>query len=287
MVQRAGPSPPPAPHGDARSHRPARRRRRSRRLRRAALDNLADRIAPRLNGMKATDQDDIDLAMIDLDDTDTKSKLGGNTMIAVSMAVLHAAAAAHRTAWRYLRVMRRCAFRCPKSRYSVAAPMQAVVWIFRTSWRYPSARKVSTKQWRWSPSISRQPADVRSGKLAESPTSGWWPEFDTNEDALDMLVRAIEAAEMTPGEDIGISLDIAASEFGKLSRYTLGLEKRELDGGGMVDLLSSWVDRYPAVSIEDPLGEDDPDPFRVFTQKYSDSIQIIGDDFLVTSAERI
>ena len=81
-----------------------------------------------------------------------------------------------------------------------------------------------------------------------------------------MLVRAIEAAEMIPGEDIGISLDIAASEFGKLGRYTLGLEKRELDGGGMVELLSSWVDRYPIVSIEDPLGEDDPDPFRIFTQ---------------------
>ena len=105
--------------------------------------------------------------------------------------------------------------------------------------------------------------------------------IDTNEDALDMLVRAIEAAEMIPGEDIGISVDIAASEFGKLGRYTLGLEKRELDGGGMVELLSSWVDRYPIVSIEDPLGEDDPDP-RIFTQRYNDSIQIIGDDFLVT-----
>ncbi len=256
-----------------------------------ALDNLADRIAPRLNGMEATDQEDIDLAMIDLDDTDTKSELGGNTMIAVSMAVLHAAAAAHRTPlWRYLAGDAEVRIPMPEiqifgggAHAGGRVDIQDFMAIPIGAESFDEAMEMVAEVY-----ISAGRLMSESGKLSGvADEGGWWPEFDTNEDALDMLVRAIEAAEMTPGEDIGISLDIAASEFGKLGRYTLGLEKRELDGGGMVDLLSSWVDRYPIVSIEDPLGEDDPDPFRVFTQKYSDSIQIIGDDFLVTSAERI
>ena len=256
-----------------------------------ALDNLADRIAPRLNGMEATDQEDIDLAMIDLDDTDTKSELGGNTMIAVSMAVLHAAAAAHRTPlWRYLAGDAEVRIPMPEiqifgggAHAGGRVDIQDFMAIPIGAESFDEAMEMVAEVY-----ISAGRLMSESGKLAGvADEGGWWPEFDTNEDALDMLVRAIEAAEMTPGEDIGISLDIAASEFGKLGRYTLGLEKRELDGGGMVDLLSSWVDRYPIVSIEDPLGEDDPDPFRVFTQKYSDSIQIVGDDFLVTSAERI
>jgi len=92
---------------------------------------------------------------------------------------------------------------------------------------------------------------------------------------------------MQPGEDVAISLDVAASEFGKNGIYKLGLENRELDGAGMVDMLGEWINRYPIISIEDPLGEDDPEPFRDFTRKYGDEIQIIGDDFLVTNAERI
>lgn len=256
-----------------------------------ALDNLADRIAPRLNGMEATDQEDIDLAMIDLDDTDTKSKLGGNTMIAVSMAVLHAAAAAHRLPlWRYLAGDAEVRIPMPEiqifgggAHAGGRVDIQDFMAIPIGAESFDEAMEMVAEVY-----ISAGRLMSESGKLAGvADEGGWWPEFDTNEDALDMLVRAIEAAEMIPGEDIGISLDIAASEFGKLGRYTLGLEKRELDGGGMVDLLSSWVDRYPIVSIEDPLGEDDPDPFRIFTQRYNDSIQIIGDDFLVTSAERI
>ena len=256
-----------------------------------ALDNLADRIAPRLNGMEATDQEDIDLAMIDLDDTDTKSKLGGNTMIAVSMAVLHAAAAAHRLPlWRYLAGDAEVRIPMPEiqifgggAHAGGRVDIQDFMAIPIGAESFDKAMEMVAEVY-----ISAGRLMSESGKLAGvADEGGWWPEFDTNEDALDMLVRAIEAADMIPGEDIGISLDIAASEFGKLGRYTLGLEKRELDGGGMVDLLSSWVDRYPIVSIEDPLGEDDPDPFRIFTQRYSGSIQIIGDDFLVTSAERI
>jgi enolase len=116
---------------------------------------------------------------------------------------------------------------------------------------------------------------------------GWWPAFATNEDALDLLVRSIEAAGYVPGQDVHISLDIAASDFGRDGRYTLGLENRTLDRDGLAELLLSWIARYPILSIEDPFGEDDPEGFRRFTEAVGGRVQVVGDDFLVTNAARI
>jgi len=256
-----------------------------------ALDNLADEIAPRLDGMDASDQEAVDLAMIDLDDTDTKSKLGGNTMIAVSMAVLHAAAAAENIPlWRYL--AGDADVRIPMPEIQIfgggahaggRVDIQDFMAVPVGADSFDDALEMIAEVYL---AAGRLMADA--GKLGGvADEGGWWPAFNTNEEALDMLVRAIEAADLTPGDDVAISLDIAASEFGRNGLYTLGLEKRELDGDGMVDLLSGWVDRYPIVSIEDPLGEDDPEPFRAFTEQFGETVQIIGDDFLVTNAERI
>ena len=127
-----------------------------------------------------------------------------------------------------------------------------------------------------------------AGKLAGvADEGGWWPAFDTNDEALDWLVRAIERAGFTPGDEVAISLDIAASEFGRNGRYRLGLEGRELDSDAMGEMLERWLARYPIVSIEDPLAEDDGDGLARFTRAVGDRVQVIGDDFLVTNAARV
>ena len=106
-----------------------------------------------------------------------------------------------------------------------------------------------------------------AGSLAGvADEGGWWPSFATNEDALAALVRAIERAGYIPGDEVAIALDIAASEFGRDGRYRLGLERRELDRNGMIELLLRWLDRYPIASIEDPLAEDDRDGWIAFAQ---------------------
>jgi enolase len=127
-----------------------------------------------------------------------------------------------------------------------------------------------------------------AGKLAGvADEGGWWPQFGANEEALDMLTRAIAHAGFSPRDEVAISLDIAASEFGQGGRYTLGLEKRELDTAGMIDLLGGWLDAYPIVSIEDPLAEDDEAGLIEFTRRFGHRCQVIGDDYLVTSAARV
>src|SRR5690606_6037146 len=116
---------------------------------------------------------------------------------------------------------------------------------------------------------------------------GYWPAFGSNEQALDLLVMAIERAGFTPGTDVAISLDIAASSFGRQGRYRLALENRVLDRDGLIALLLGWVARYPIVSVEDPVAEDDSEGFRLFTRAAGDRVQVVGDDFLVTNAARV
>ena len=127
----------------------------------------------------------------------------------------------------------------------------------------------------------------RGARYGVADEGGWWPAFSTNEEAIETLVAAIERAGFVPGEQVAIALDIAASDFGRAGRYRLGLEARELDSDGLIELLLGWIERYPIVSIEDPLGEDDPDGFVRFTRAAGHRLQIVGDDFLVSHAPLI
>jgi len=116
---------------------------------------------------------------------------------------------------------------------------------------------------------------------------GYWPAFSTNEAALEMLVRAIEDAGFTPGDEVGISLDIAASEFFADGHYHLKVENRILDSDGLQEMIADWIERYPIVSVEDPVAEHDHAGMKKFTNTVGKSVQVVGDDYLVTNADRV
>jgi enolase len=125
----------------------------------------------------------------------------------------------------------------------------------------------------------------KKGNLAGvADEGGWWPVFQSNEQALETLTSAIELAGEKPGERVVISLDIAASEFGQNGKYRLALEDRDMDSGDLIDMLEGWINTYLIASIEDPLGEDDRDGMIEFTRRFGNHVQIIGDDYLVTNA---
>jgi enolase len=126
------------------------------------------------------------------------------------------------------------------------------------------------------------------GRLAGvADEGGWWPDFASNEEALETLVAAISDTGEKPGDRVVISLDVAASELGSAGRYRLSLDGSELDTAGMIDQLGRWLDAYPIASIEDPLAEDDAAGIAEFTARYGKRVQVIGDDYLVTNARLV
>jgi enolase len=258
---------------------------------RRALAAVNSEIDTALEGLDAGDQDVVDAALIALDGTPNKSRLGGNATVATSMAVAHAAAAAEGLPlWRRLGGIRAHTLPLPEIQIfggGAHAGRRVDVQDFMVI-ATGAADYEQTLDWTARVYLSAGKLMAAQGKLqGVADEGGFWPAFDTNEEALDMLVRAIEGAGLTPGDEVSISLDIAASEFGEGGTYRLGLEDRSLDSDGIGEMLAGWIGRYPIVSVEDPLGEDDEAGLVKFTAAVGDRIQIIGDDYLVTNAARV
>ncbi len=258
-----------------------------------ALAGIEGRIAPALAGLDADDQAAVDAALIALDGTDNRASLGANAMIAVSMAVAHAAAAARGLPlWRHLLGEPTGPVMLPLPEIQIfggGAHAAGRVDIQDFMIVCPGAATVAEAM-AWTAEVYRVAGELmqESGRLAGvADEGGWWPAFDGNEDALDMLVRAIERTGRRPGDEVAISLDVAASEFGRGGTYRLALEDAELDRDAWLERLAGWLARYPVVSIEDPFGEDDPEGFLRFTRRFGQQVQVVGDDFLVTDAGRV
>lgn len=257
-----------------------------------ALRGLRERVAPALRGMDVTDQTRIDARLIEIDGTYNMASLGGNASIATSMAALHTSAAAHSLPlWRYL----------AGDRDPPHLPLPEVQ-IFGGGAH--AARRVDVQDFmvvpvgaddyaqalEWVADVYQAAGQLMSdsGRLAGvADEGGFWPMFDTNEDAIETLLRAIEKSGHRSGEDVAISLDIAASEFGKNGQYRLSRDGLDMGSEAFGDVVLGWLDTYPIVAIEDPLGEDDMPGLVRFTSRAGRNVQIIADDATVTDAVRI
>ncbi len=256
-----------------------------------AVAHVNGEIFRAVTGLDAADQAVVDRRLIDLDGTPSKSRLGGNAVVAVSMATAHAAAAAvGQPLYRYLGGPDAQTLPVPQiqifgggAHAGRRVDIQDFLVVCPGATSFAQALDWTAEVYRAAGELMRE-AGTLQGVADEG---GWWPAFATNEQALEMLVRAIERAGFTPGNQVAIALDVAASEFGRGGKYKLALEDKELDSDGMVKLLSGWIRRYPIVSVEDPLAEDDDVGFAAFTHEVGKRVQVVGDDFLVSKASRV
>lgn len=256
-----------------------------------AVDAVNRELAPALLGMDARAQARLDARLIARDGTPQKTRLGANATLAVSMAAAHAAAAAEGVPlWRYLGGDAPNVLPLPQiqilgggAHAGRRVDIQDFLVMCPAATSFAEALDWTAEVYRAAGAIMKQ----RGLLQGVADEGGWWPAFTANEQALETLVAAIENAGFTPGKQVAIALDIAATDFGKGGRYKLGLEGRELGTDEMIRMLLGWIAAYPIASIEDPLAEDDAAGFAAFTREVGGRIQVVGDDFLVTDAARV
>ena len=256
-----------------------------------AIEHVNGEISTALVGTQADNQSALDQTLIDLDGSSNKSRLGANATLAVSMAAAHAmATASGMPLYRYLGNGK--IGRLPMPQIQIfgggahagrRVDVQDFMVVCPGATSFAQALEWTAEVYRHAGLLMAQ----RGSLFGVADEGGWWPDFSSNEQALEMLVLAIERAGFVPGDQVAIALDIAASEFGQQGQYRLGLESRELDSDGMIEMLLRWVEKYPIASIEDPLAEDDTVGFARFTKAIGHRLQIVGDDFLVSNSTLI
>lgn len=257
-----------------------------------AVEHVDDTLAPRLEGMSVEDQLGIDNAMLDLDGTPNKSNLGANALLAVSLAVARAAAAdAEQPLYRYLGGPMAHVLPVPMMNIlnggvhaSNSVDVQEFMVVPLGADTFPEALRMGVE-------VFHALAEVLSGQglsTAVGDEGGFAPSLPSNEAALDFVLAAIDAAGYKAGDDVAIALDIAASELYEDGKYVF----KKGDGAKrsaeeMIDLYAGWLDKYPIVSIEDGLHEDDWDGWKKMTDALGERVQLVGDDVFVTNPERL
>ncbi|MEA3340065.1 MAG: phosphopyruvate hydratase [Chloroflexota bacterium] len=256
-----------------------------------AIANVNEIIADELFGWDATDQASIDARLLELDGTPNKGKLGANGMLGVSLAVAHAAAhALQLPLYRYIGGVHAHLLPAPMmnilngGKHALDGPDLQEFMIM------PVGAPTFAEALRWGSETYHALKGVlkaRGLSTGVGDEGGFAPSLKANEEAIELILEAIEKAGYKPGEQIRIALDPAASEFFEDGKYVLKKEGRSLTGAEMVEFYADWVEKYPIISIEDGLDEDDWDSFALMMERMGDRIQIVGDDLLVTNVTRV
>ncbi len=256
-----------------------------------AIAAVNDQLAPALLGRSPFDQKALDELMLALDGTPTKSKLGANAILGVSMALAHAAAnSLGLPLYTYLGGIHAHLLPTPMMNIMNGGKHALGSTDFQEFMVMPVGAPTFREALRWGAEIYHQLKDVlhdRGYQTTVGDEGGFAPGLGSNQAALDVIMEAIEKAGYRAGDEVFIALDPAASEIYQNGVYHLEIEGRALSGEEMVEFWSDWCDRYPIISIEDGLDENDWDNWSRLVAKVGDRVQIVGDDLLVTNVEKV
>lgn len=257
-----------------------------------AVANVANLIAPAVLGMDAEDQAAVDARLRELDGTDNKSHLGANAILGVSLSVAHAAAAsAGQPLYRYLGGSR--AVELPVPMINIASgglhgggniDFQDFQAIPLRAKRYSDALHDVAMIYAAMKDVLKARGVFSAGVADEG---GYAPRLASNEEGFEVMVEAMERAGLKPGKDAAIAVDVAASHFYQNGRYRLSTEREEWTSSDLVDRLVTWTQRYPILSVEDGVAEDDDEGWKLLTEKLGKHCQLIGDDNFVTNPQRL
>jgi enolase len=256
-----------------------------------AVGNVNGEIAAAVAGRDALDQAGLDRALIDLDGSPNKGRLGANALLGVSLATAHAAAAAQgQPLYRYLGGDDAHVLPVPLVNILNGGKHAQDSTDFQEFMIAPLGAPTFAEALRWAAETFHALGDLlhqRGFATTVGDEGGYAPSLATNEEAIGLVLEAINRAGYRAGEQIAIALDPAATEVYSEGRYVLTREKRTLTSDDLIAFWADWVGRYPIVSLEDGLAEDDWAGWAVLTERLGDSIQVMGDDLLVTSTERL
>jgi len=255
-----------------------------------AVGNVEGEIARRLKGVDVEDQKTVDDAMIELDGTPNKSRLGANAILGVSLAVAHAAANAkgiplyrHLGGDASLLPLPMANILNGGAHADTSVDLQEFMVCAVGAQTFTDAIRATAEVYHALKGVLK----AQGLATGVGDEGGFAPQLRSNEDALKLIVEAIRKAGYEPGKDVAIALDPASSEFYKDGRYVLKGEGRTLDAAGLVQLYRDWSGRYPIVSIEDGMAEDDWDGWKGLTEAIGDTVQLVGDDLFVTNVKRL
>ncbi len=254
-----------------------------------AIENIHTKISSVIVGMDVANQADIDQAMIDLDGTSNKANLGANAILAVSMATAHAAANEKNIPlYEYLGGDGSLIMPVPMmniinggAHADNNVDIQEFMILPVGAGSFREAVRYGTEIFHALKSILSK----RGLNTTVGDEGGFAPSLSSNEEAIELILKAIEKANFKAGENILLGLDVAASEFYKDGKYSLASENKVLSTEEFIDFLEPWFDKYPLISMEDGLAEDDWNGWRLLTERLGKNVQLVGDDLFVTNTE--